>query len=107
MVPVVAVALAIGWCVAELAASPLLAAAVAVSAVAAACGTAIRRRRRKKGLAAALIAITVVLAVLLFLLLHTPAGPRVLVLQLLIVASLTPLAPLAYALTFEDPGEDS
>ncbi len=107
LAPVTAAALAAAWCVAEVLGSAPVAATVAVAAVVAACATGLRRRRRRRALAAALAVIAAVLAVLVTSLLHHSSGPGALVHQLLIVAILGPLAPLVYALTFEDqPGED-
>jgi len=100
--PVTAAALALAWCTAQLVSSGWLAAAVCVLSIPAACLPALARRPGRAATTAVLGGMAAALAALIFPLLLGVTGASALALQLGFVVLLTPLAPLAYALTFPD-----
>jgi hypothetical protein len=98
-VPLTAVLLALLWCLAQQLDRPVLVTAAVVLIVAATSALAVQRRR-SRALALLIVGINLILAVLLFSLLLT--DPLLgLYLQLALIATLAPLVPLVYAITFE------
>lgn len=104
--PVVALALAGLWCLAQAVDAPRLAAAVAVAALAAASATALERRGTRRLRLAVLLPV-LLLGAGLAAIFAAPVGSVLgLAAQLAILIVLAPLVPLLYAASFERLPED-
>jgi len=104
--PLIALVLAVGWCLAQALNAPVLGAVVAASAIAAGAAIGLRRRASSALLLPWLAVLCVVVAgVALAILSAPPGGPR-LWLSYAVMAALAPIVPVLYARTFPMDGDE-